>query len=263
MSRSRLATDLPAEKQLAMARRQLLTVDEHARLFGMPSDPETLIRHGTLSPVDLDWLAGRRGAANRLGAAVQLCLLRHPGFGLRAEENPPESLLAWLARQLDVPAAAWADYAQRDQTRREHARASALRLGLRAFTRADLPFALSLAEAAAWSEDWGAPIAAAIMAGLREARIIPSSPRMIERLGLAGRARAQEGGGHADRYPDADAARAARRLAHQRFSAPLVTAGLAARHPGGRRGVEPRRRARPARSCPGGRSRSRARHHHP
>ena len=91
-----------------MSRRQLLTADEHARLFGMPSDPETLIRRCTLSPADLDRLAGRRGAANRLGAAVQLCLLRHPGFGLRAEEDPPESLMAWLARQLDVPAAAWA-----------------------------------------------------------------------------------------------------------------------------------------------------------
>src|SRR3954447_15681899 len=160
----------------AMSRRQLLTTDEHARLFGMPSGPEGLIRHCTLSPADLDWLAGRRGAANRLGAAVQLCLLRHPGFGLRAEENPPESLLAWLARQLDVPAAAWADYARRDQTRREHARALPLRLGLRPFTRADLPFALSLAEAAAWGEDRGEPIAAAIMAGLRQAGIIPPSP---------------------------------------------------------------------------------------
>jgi TnpA family transposase len=175
-----------------MSRRQILTADEHARLFGMPSDPETLIRHCTLSPADLDWLAGRRGAANRLGAAVQLCLLRHPGFGLRVEENPPESLLAWLARQLEVSAAAWADYARRDQTRREHARALALRLGLRTFTRADLPFALSLAEAAAWGEDRGEPIVSAIMAGLREARIIPSSPRMIERLGLAGRARARK-----------------------------------------------------------------------
>jgi TnpA family transposase len=175
-----------------MSRRQILTADEHARLFGMPSDPETLIRHCTLSPADLDWLAGRRGAANRLGAAVQLCLLRHPGFGLRVEENPPESLLACLARQLDVPAAAWADYARRDQTRREHARALALRLGLRTFTRADLPFALSLAGAAAWGEDRGEPIVSAIMAGLREARIIPSSPRMIERLGLAGRARARK-----------------------------------------------------------------------
>jgi hypothetical protein len=67
-----------------MPRRQLLTADEHARLFGMPSDPEALIRHGTLSPVDLDWLAGRRGAANRLGAAVQLCLLRHPGGNTRS-----------------------------------------------------------------------------------------------------------------------------------------------------------------------------------
>jgi TnpA family transposase len=175
-----------------MPRRQLLTADERARLFGMPSDPEALIRHCTLSPVDLDWLAGRRGAANRLGAAVQLCLFRHPGFGLRAEENPPENLLAWLARQLGVPAAAWADYARRDQTRREHARALALRLGLRPFTRADVPFALSLAESAAWGEDRGASIASAIMAGLREASIIPSSPRMIERLGLAGRARARK-----------------------------------------------------------------------
>ena len=91
-------------------------------------------------------------------------------------------MLAGLARQLDVPVATRADYARRDQTRREHARALAVRLVLRPFTRAGLPFAPSLAETAAWGEDRGEPIASAIMAGLREARIIPSSPRMIERF---------------------------------------------------------------------------------
>ncbi|WP_157866249.1 DUF4158 domain-containing protein [Mesorhizobium japonicum] len=31
----------------------------------------------------------RRGARNRIGIAAQLCLLRHPGFGPRADQSIP------------------------------------------------------------------------------------------------------------------------------------------------------------------------------
>jgi hypothetical protein len=59
-----------------MARRQLLTEGERRQLFGAPADPDALVRHYTLSRSDLDFVATRRGDANRLGFAVQLALLR-------------------------------------------------------------------------------------------------------------------------------------------------------------------------------------------
>ena len=64
-----------------MARRSLLTGEERRKLFEPPtSDCEIATRY-TLSPDDLDWIEERRNPANKLGAALQLALLRHPGFG--------------------------------------------------------------------------------------------------------------------------------------------------------------------------------------
>lgn len=64
--------------------------------------------------------AKRRGM-NRIGFAVQPCLLRYPGQGLGPCDQPPEAMIAFVADQVGVPPAASADYAHRDQTRREHA----------------------------------------------------------------------------------------------------------------------------------------------
>jgi uncharacterized protein DUF4158 len=174
-----------------VGRQDLLSDDERRRLFGLPESEAELIRYYTLSLADLDLVAERHGARNRLGFAVQLCLLRHPGFGLRSGEQVPEPLLDYLAHQLGVPGAAFQDYSRRAQTRLDHASEIAALLGLRAFTRADLPLALDCAAAAAWSTDKGEPIARATMDGLRAAKLVLPSPDTIERAGLAGRARAR------------------------------------------------------------------------
>ena len=72
-----------------MVRRPLLTEEERRLLFGVPDDPDALARHYTLRPLGPgSSSAGRRGDANRLGFAVQLALLRHPGMGLAQMEEP-------------------------------------------------------------------------------------------------------------------------------------------------------------------------------
>jgi hypothetical protein len=50
-----------------MARRPLLTDEERQLLFGVPGDRDALARHFTFTRSDQDLVAGRRGAANRLG----------------------------------------------------------------------------------------------------------------------------------------------------------------------------------------------------
>ena len=100
-----------------MARRPLLTDEERRLLFGVPGDPDALARHYTFTRSDQDLVAGRRGAANCLGFAVQLALLRHPGMGLAQMEEPVDTLVAWLAAQLEIPAAAFSEYAGRPQTK--------------------------------------------------------------------------------------------------------------------------------------------------
>ena len=159
-----------------MARRSLLTGDERRRLFDLPVDDREVARHYTLSPDDLKWIEARQGPANQLGAAVQLALLRHPGFGLRAGEAVPSPVLRFLADQVHAPVTAFAEYARRSQTRLEHSGQLHQRLGLRPFARADIRHAVESAAEAAWSTDKGGPIAEALMAGLRDRRIVLAFP---------------------------------------------------------------------------------------
>jgi len=175
-----------------VARRQLLTEEERQLLFGVPSDSDALTRLYSLTRSDRELLAARRGNANRLGFAVQLALLRHPGVGLAHMEEPVESLVAWLAERLEIPAAAFAKYAGRTQTMTDHARILAAALGLRPASAADLPFMIEAAAQSAWSTDRGHPIAAGVIAALRAEKVILPAPAVIERAAMAGRARARK-----------------------------------------------------------------------
>jgi TnpA family transposase len=171
--------------------RRLLTDDERRALFGIPSDPDDLARLFTLTRAAQDLVAAHRGDANRLGVAVQLALLRHPGTTLANLGQPPEQLVAWLAGHLEIPATAFAEYARRPQTVTDHARQLAATLGLRSPSKADLPLMIEAAAQAAWGTDRGQPIAAAVVAVLREARVILPAAAVIERTAITGRARAR------------------------------------------------------------------------
>jgi TnpA family transposase len=103
-----------------MPRRQLLSPQARSSLFDPPRDPALVVRFHALSPADLALVRRRRRPANRLGFAIQLAYLRHPGRAIEAGEAPPEAMLAFIAQQLGVPPTTFLDYARRDPTRREH-----------------------------------------------------------------------------------------------------------------------------------------------
>lgn len=174
-----------------MAQRRLLTDEERQALFGIPLDADGMARRFTLSRADQELVAARRRDANRIGFAVQLALLRYPGMALAQVEQPIEPLVQWLARQLDISAAPFADYAHRPQTVTDHARLVAAALGLRAPANSDLPMMIEAAAKAAWSTDRGQPITAAVVAELRAGKIILPAASVIERAAIAGRARAR------------------------------------------------------------------------
>ena len=116
-----------------MALRELLSSSQREALEAVPLDRAGLIEHYVLSDHDLSLIRRRRGAQNRLGLAAQLALLRYPGRALLPDETPPAELLTFLARQLGLSAGAWAGYAERDETRREHLAELQLHYGLRSF----------------------------------------------------------------------------------------------------------------------------------
>ncbi|WP_407224976.1 DUF4158 domain-containing protein [Enterobacter kobei] len=60
---------------------------------------DDLIRYYTFNDSDLSLIRQRRGDANRLGFAVQLCLLRYPGYALGTDSELPErSSCGWRSK---------------------------------------------------------------------------------------------------------------------------------------------------------------------
>ena len=167
-----------------MTNRRLLTDEEHRALLGIPDDADGLARLFTFTRSDRQLVAGRRNDTSRLGFAVQLALLRHPGTTLAHLDRPPEALVNWLAGQLDIPATAFADYTRRPQTVTDHARQLAVTLGLRMPTAADLPLMIEAAAQAASGTDCGQPITGAVVAALRAASVILPVAAVIERAPL-------------------------------------------------------------------------------
>ena len=175
-----------------MSRRSLLSTEQRTRLFSIPVDPAEMAKHYMLSAEDLALVRTKRRTVNRLGFAIQLCLLRHPGQGLGPGERPPEAMIVFVAHQLQISAAAFADYALRDQTRREHAVELQHLLCLRSFRLADWRACLQLGTDTAWATDRGEPIVEAMLAHLRAANVLVAAAMVLERIGLAARVRARK-----------------------------------------------------------------------
>ncbi len=163
-----------------MPPRTLLSAEQRTRLFAIPTESAEMVRHYTLGADDLALVRTKRRSVNRVGFAIQLCLLRYPGFGLGPAEQPPEGMIAFVAHQLGASPPTFGDYAQRDQTGRAHVVELQRYLGLRTFGLADWRARLRVGSDTAWATDRGEPIVVAILAHLRANRIVLPSPRRFE-----------------------------------------------------------------------------------
>src|SRR5450432_2266508 len=150
-----------------MPPRPLLSSEQRTRLFTIPTDPTEMTRHFVLDADDLALVGARRRAGNRLGFAVQLCALRHPGRVLDPSELPPAPMLAFVARQIGVDPALFGEYARRAETRREHLLELQRLLRLRSFGLTEWRACLRVGADAAWATDRGEPIVQAMLAHLR------------------------------------------------------------------------------------------------
>lgn len=85
-----------------MPRRSTLSAAEQEQLLALPDSPEEFIRQYTFSEADVSLIRQHRGAANRLGFAIQLCCLRFPGTMLGLDQAPAPKILAVVAVQLKL-----------------------------------------------------------------------------------------------------------------------------------------------------------------
>jgi TnpA family transposase len=164
-----------------MPRRAVLSVAERENLLALPDTKEDLIRYYTLSETDLSIIRQRRGSANRLRFAVQLCYLRYPGIILGVDQPPFPPLLKWVADQLQVATDSWDDYGQREQTRREHLVELQTVFGFQPFTMSHYRQAVHTLTELAMQTDKGIVLASALIEHLRRQSVILPVVNAIER----------------------------------------------------------------------------------
>lgn len=179
------------DKENKMGRRDLLNDDERKVLFGVPDHRPSLVKLYTLSPSETNLVSARREERNKLGFAVQMALLNHPGVSLNSLGEAPPQLVSFMAEQLHIPKEKFSDYASRVQTSTDHARELMNTFGLRAPVQGDLSLMIDASARAAWSTEDGPQIASAIVKALRGKGILLPTPHRLERAGIAGRARAR------------------------------------------------------------------------
>ncbi len=85
-----------------MPRRSILSAVERDNLLTLSAAKDDLIQHYTLSESDQTIVRQHRGAANRMGFAIQLCYMRHPGIILGVSQPPFPPLLSFVAEQIEV-----------------------------------------------------------------------------------------------------------------------------------------------------------------
>lgn len=164
-----------------MPRRSLLSDTERENLLVFPESLDDLIQQYSFTDADMALIRQRRGAANRLGFAVQLCLLRYPGYALASDTALPDPVIAWIAKQVRSDASAWSEYGDREKTRNEHLHELRAYLGLSVFGLSDFRKLVHSLADLAMQTDKAIILAAHSLDTLRQKRIILPALTVIER----------------------------------------------------------------------------------
>jgi len=168
-------------------------LDAQARsvLFEPPDIYEEVLARYSLSAEDVAFAKAHRRSHNRLGFAIQLALVRDLGRPLRAGADPPEAVVSVVADQLDIDPAVFALYAQREETRREHAREIVAALDLQPVRTHDYRTLITAAAREAAATEQGKPITKAVIEALKDRKLLVPMPELLIRLAMAGRAAAR------------------------------------------------------------------------
>lgn len=107
---------------MSLRGRELLTPEQRLQFVRIPEEisEQELGRYFTLSEFDLETIKKRRRDYNRLGFAIQLCVLGYQGWSLTEVEPIPKTILKHVAKQIDVDPQSFSLYSAREATKYEH-----------------------------------------------------------------------------------------------------------------------------------------------
>ena len=165
-----------------MPRRTVLSASQRLSFETLPVQLSELARHYTLSDEDLLMIRQRRQSRNRFGFAVQLGLLRYPGRRLRAGETLPHEMLTFIAEQIGEPPTLLAEYATREETRREHFLFLAVTFKFQTFTQDHYKSMIRWLVPIAVEHPQSLFLVGGVLNELRHRRIVHPPLLMVERL---------------------------------------------------------------------------------
>ncbi|WP_047981746.1 Tn3 family transposase [Ornithinibacillus contaminans] len=100
--------------------RELLTPDQRLALMQVPEDEWILGTYYTFSKQDLEVINKRRRVENRLGFAIQLAVLRYPGWPYTHIKSIPDSVIHYISKQIGTTPSSLSHYPQRENTLWDH-----------------------------------------------------------------------------------------------------------------------------------------------
>ncbi|TKH90998.1 Tn3 family transposase [Bacillus cereus] len=106
---------------MKMARgRELLTPEQRQAFMQISEDEWVLGTYYTFSKRDLEIINKRRREENRLGFAVQLAILRYPGWPYTHIKSIPDSVIHYISKQIGSTPSSLSLYPQRENTLWDH-----------------------------------------------------------------------------------------------------------------------------------------------
>ncbi|WP_175623507.1 Tn3 family transposase [Chryseobacterium schmidteae] len=166
-----------------MPRKQVLSDFEIKELIKIPETDEELIINYSLSENDFSIIKNHcRTNTNKLGFAVNLSYMRHPGIILAPDLYPDQKILQFIGSQLGINVLEWENYGKREQTRREHISTLQSVYGFRIFITRDYTVYKGLLQEIAFKTDKGFVVAEELVKFLRKNKILLPATGTIERL---------------------------------------------------------------------------------
>lgn len=103
-----------------MRGKELLTPEQRLEMKILPNEEWELGVYYTFSKYDIENIKKHRRDYNKLGFAVQLAVLRYPGWTLTEIKEIPKKFLSYIGAQLNIDPKNFNLYAQRKNTFWEH-----------------------------------------------------------------------------------------------------------------------------------------------
>lgn len=100
--------------------RELLTKEQRLNFMRFPEDEWSIGSYYTFSKDDIEIIKKHRKEENQLGFAIQLSVLRYPGWPYILNKNVSDSVVKYIAKQINVIPKSLKYYSLRDSTYRDH-----------------------------------------------------------------------------------------------------------------------------------------------